>query len=63
MARRKPWCRVLEVGEDYTTQTCGKCGKLHKEIGSDKTFCCPQRNCDFTCDRDHVNGARNILLR
>ena len=62
MARRKPWCRVIEVGEDYTTQTCGKCGKLHKEIGSDKTFCCPQSNCDFTCDRD-VNGARNILLR
>jgi putative transposase len=58
---RKPWCRVIEVGEDYTTQTCGKCGKLHKEIGRGETFCCPQSNCDFTCDRD-VNGARNMIL-
>jgi transposase len=41
MARRKPWCRVLEVGEEYTTQTCGKCGKLHKKIGVTRPFAAP----------------------
>ena len=62
MARRTPHCRMIEVGEAYTTQTCGKCGWLHKTVGSRKTCSCLQEGCGFVWDRD-VNGVRNILLK
>ncbi len=48
------------VTEDYTSQTCGSCGKLHRELKDDKVFICP--HCGWTLGRDQ-NGARNILLR
>lgn len=34
--REHPWCKVLIVDEDYTSQTCGLCGWLHKNLGSRK---------------------------
>jgi putative transposase len=50
---------VLEVTEEYTSKTCGSCGKLN-DVGSSRTFKCSQ--CNLKIDRD-VNGARNILLK
>jgi transposase len=51
---------LIITGEDYTTQTCGKCGNLDKEIGGKKIYEC--KKCEYTEDRD-LNGARNVLLR
>jgi putative transposase len=51
---------LIVSGEDYTTQTCGKCGNLDKEIGSKKVYEC--KICKYKEDRD-LNGARNVLLR
>jgi putative transposase len=59
-AREYPGCRVLEVDEMFTSQTCGGCGILNRHIGSKKLFQCP--HCDLVIDRD-VNAARNILLK
>lgn len=50
---------LYRVGEEYTTQTCGKCGTL-KKVGCDKTYHCDE--CGYTMDRD-IHGARNILLK
>lgn len=52
-------CRYEEVDESYTSKTCGNCGELNDNLGTNKTFTC---DCSFKCDRD-VNGARNILLK
>lgn len=40
--------------EEYTTQTCGYCFEKHKEIGSNKSFVCPNEKCDlkYPMDRD-----------
>jgi putative transposase len=35
-----PWVNLLITTEEYTTQTCGFCGELNKNIGSKKTFYC-----------------------
>ena len=48
----------LEVKENYTSQTCPKCGTLRKS--SSETYNC--QNCKFSCDRDIV-GALNIFLK
>ena len=52
--------RVQLVTEEWTSKTCGACGRLHHQLGGSKHFRCP--SCRWTCDRD-VNGARNILLK
>uniref|UniRef100_A0A6C0CC42 Transposase n=1 Tax=viral metagenome TaxID=1070528 RepID=A0A6C0CC42_9ZZZZ len=52
-------CELLIVKEDYTSQTCGRCGILHK-VGIERVFICP--NCGLDQDRD-TNAARNILMR
>jgi putative transposase len=44
--------------EDYTSQTCGKCGFLTKS--GEKIHVC--RLCRFIIDRD-INGSRNIFLK
>lgn len=50
---------ILDIcTEEFTSQTCPKCGILTKN-GS-KTFKCS--DCKFTIDRD-VNGARNIFMK
>ncbi len=58
--KAKEWnSTVHEVGEHYTSKTCGKCGKIHWKLGGSKHFLCP--HCAFSIDRD-FNGARNIFL-
>ena len=58
-AARTPECKVLICGEQYTTKTCGLCGKINPKVGSSERFRC---TCGASLDRD-VNAARNILLR
>jgi putative transposase len=36
-----PECRVKLVTEEYTSKTCGSCGKLNASLGSKKNFVCP----------------------
>lgn len=55
-----PWCKIVECNEAYTSKTCGRCGHLHTNLGSNKTFICP--HCSYAADRD-CSAARNILLR
>ena len=50
--------QFLEVGEDYTSQTCHRCGHLHKTDQETRT--CP--SCHYEGDRD-VIAALNILLK
>jgi len=50
---------VVEVSEAYTSKTCSKCGHVHKKLGSNKVFWCPE--CGHKLDRD-LNGAINIYL-
>ena len=45
--------------EEYTSQTCGHCGKT-KKMGGLEVYHCD--SCQIKIDRD-VNGARNILLK
>ena len=58
-AARTPECKVLICGEQYTSKTCGLCGKINPKLGSSERFRC---TCGASLDRD-VNAARNILLR
>ena len=51
---------VLVINEAYTSKTCGKCGHIHKLLGSSKVYVCPE--CGYTADRDW-HAARNILLK
>ena len=46
--------------ENYTTQACGGCGLLDKNIGGNKMYKC--RECNVEIDRDY-NAARNIYLK
>ena len=55
-----PGCKVHVVTEEYTSKTCGRCGRVHHSLGGSKTFRCP--HCSFRADRD-ANAARNILLK
>jgi putative transposase len=60
-ARECPWVKVIISTEEFTSKTCGKCGKRY-EIGSDKEYKCRNQECLMKMDRDW-NGARNILLK
>ncbi len=51
---------VALCNESYTSKTCPECGHVHKQLGGNKKFQCPQ--CGYTAHRDW-NGARNIMLR
>ncbi len=59
MANRHNVLLVL-CNESYTSKTCPLCGHVHKQLGGNKKFQCPQ--CGYTAHRDW-NGARNIMLR
>jgi transposase len=48
-----------EPTEEYTSKTCGSCGRINFLLGSKKTFEC---FCGVVCDRD-THAARNILLK
>ncbi|MFM2394371.1 MAG: Heterosigma akashiwo virus 01 [Bacteroidota bacterium] len=52
--------KVIIVTEEFTSKTCGNCGILNNNLGSNKIFQCD--NCNLKIDRDY-NGARNILLK
>jgi len=47
--REYPGCKVKLVTEEYTSMTCGSCGKLNISLGSKKSFKCPF--CDYKADR------------
>jgi putative transposase len=53
-------CQVILVSEHYTSKTCGGCGNLKQNLGSNKIYVC--KKCNAILDRD-VNGARNVMLR
>ncbi len=53
-------CKIHLVTEEYTSKTCGKCGKLNEKLGSKKEFECG--GCGVKIDRDY-SGARNILIK
>lgn len=52
--------RVIEVGEEYTSKTCSKCGHIHGKLGGSKKFKCPE--CGHKIDRD-ANGSINIYIK
>jgi len=51
---------IKVLGEEYTSQTCGRCGNIKKDLGRSRTYRCEK--CKCVMDRD-INGARNILLK
>lgn len=59
-AREYPWVKIKLVTEEYTSKTCGSCGKLNEKLGSKKRFVCP--TCGYRADRD-LSAARNILIK
>ena len=52
--------KIIVTTEEYTSKTCGKCGNVKQNLGSNKVYNCDI--CKFKIDRD-INGARNILIR
>ena len=52
-------CKVVDCTEEYTSKTCGNCGKINT-IGGKESWTC--KHCGCVHDRD-INGARNILLK
>ena len=53
-------CKFVLCSEEFTSQTCTRCGKRNTELGCARIFTCD--NCKLVIDRD-VNGARNILIK
>ena len=49
----------FQEDESYTSQTCGKCGRLHKKLGGNKVFKCPHKGCGYTVHRD-LNGGQGL---
>ena len=49
---------LQQVNPAYTSQTCSKCGFVHKQNRKGEIFLC--RNCDYTDDADY-NASKNIL--
>jgi len=58
--REYKYCKIIECTEEYTSKTCGHCGRINNKLGGSKTFRCD--SCKVEMDRD-ANGARNILLK
>jgi len=54
--------QYIEVDESYTTQTCGVCGEINKEVKTNKERKYKCRKCKIEIDRD-LNGARNIMIK
>jgi putative transposase len=54
------YSQVYDCTEEYTSKTCGRCGRLNNELGFSRVFECPC--CNLIIDRD-INGARNIAIK
>lgn len=54
------YSNVTICTEEYTSQTCGVCGELNKELKDSEVFKC--NKCNLIIDRD-INGARNIYIK
>jgi IS605 OrfB family transposase len=52
--------QLIRVNPAYTSQTCSKCGEIHKESRLGETFKCI--SCNMVMDAD-VNASINILRR
>lgn len=52
-------CKIYDVTEEYTSQCCGKCGKVTK-VYDDRVKTCTM--CKTKIDRD-LNGSRNIFVK
>jgi transposase len=52
-------CKVDVITEEFTSQCCGKCGKLSNNYNKREKECI---YCHAKINRD-VNGARNILIK
>ena len=52
--------KLAVVMEEYTTQCCGECGNLNKNMGGSKAY--PREQCGFKRGMDE-NAARNIFLK
>ena len=52
-------CNMIIHTEEYTSQTCGRCGVLN-DVGWFEVLKC--RSCNLIVNRD-VNGARNIFIK
>ena len=61
-AREHRRCRVVLVREDYTSKTCGRCGRINRNLGGAETYRCASSTCGYVAGRD-TSAARNILLR
>ncbi len=48
--------------EEYTSKTCGSCGRLNHQLGSKEIFKCNFESCKMEAGRD-ANAARNILIK
>lgn len=59
-SREYPNTKIIIVGEEYTSKTCGNCGEQNMNLGASKEFHC--KKCSLDIDRD-INGARNIFLK
>ena len=46
--------KLIIVSEEYTSKTCGKCGKENKRLGKSKTFMCNEGDCGYKIDREHI---------
>jgi putative transposase len=52
--------RITDCTEEYTSKTCGRCGRVKWNLGGAKRYTC--KGCGLAVDRD-FNGARNILMK
>jgi len=53
------YCDCVQVTEEYTSKTCGRCGCLN-DVGCLDVYSC--NRCGLEVDRD-VNGSRNIFIK
>jgi transposase len=54
--------KLIECTEEFTSKTCGNCGRLNHKLGPSKIFRCPYENCNVILDRD-ISAARNIYMK
>jgi transposase len=59
-SKMKQGCTVHICTEEYTSKTCGLCGNLNYDLGSNEIYEC--KKCNLKIDRD-INGARNIHIK